>query len=447
MTRKKATTTSKKLAFYNYRSRLIEQFVPTGQEVGLYCCGPTVYDIAHIGNLRTYIFEDVLRRTLEYAGYHVRHIMNITDVEDKIISAATAAGTTIKPVTKNVTAQFMTDLTELAIKPATAYPKATEHIPDMIALIQQLIDRGLAYERDGSVYFAIRKFARYGRLAGIDIRQLKAGARVDVDEYAKESAEDFVLWKAAKPDDTAVGAVWAAPWGAGRPGWHIECSAMSMKYLGETFDLHAGGIDLLFPHHEDEIAQSEGATGKPFARFFLEAEHLLVADQKMAKSAQNYFTLADIKRRGINPLAFRYLMLTAHYRTKLNFTWESLAAAEQTLNGLHQLMYRPVQTIPTTVIDQIDTALADDLDTPRGLAILHTQQNPVLWERYDAILGLGLRIQTVKAPISIQKLVTAREIARQTGDYDRADHWRGQINHAGYEVEDTSEGPVLIPRS
>lgn len=451
-TKNQVTTTSKSepaaLSLYNFRSRQIEPLRPLGETVGLYTCGPTVYGPAHIGNFRTFIFEDVLRRVVRGLGYPLTQVMNITDVEDKIIAHAAAAGIDIQTFTAPHERQYMADLAALMIEPAEHYPRATEHIPEMIELIRRLEERGLAYPADdGSVYFAIRKFPQYGRLAGIDVAQLKSGARVAQDEYDKDSAEDFVLWKAAKPEDEAVGAVWDSPWGRGRPGWHIECSAMGMKYLGESFDLHAGGIDLLFPHHEDEIAQSEGATGQTFTQFVLEAEHLLVEGEKMAKSAGNFVTLAEIERRGIDPVAFRYLMLTAHYRAKLNFTWDSLAAAAETVRQLRDLMYRPAAPIDDELRQKIWSALATDLNTPQALGLLHTAGNPALWAEFDAVLGLGLMIESVVIPAHVRELMDAREVARQARDFAKADTLRNQIFHAGFAVEDTPDGPVVLPRT
>ena len=317
---------------YNFLTRKKEVFRPLRKDwVGLYTCGPTVYNYAHIGNLRTYIFEDVLRRTMEYAGYKIKHVMNITDVDDKTIRDSSAAGESLKKFTEFYTKEFFKDLKSLNILPALEYPLATKHIPLMIKLIEKLLEKRLAYKIGGSVYFDVSKFKYYGKLSRLKKRDLKIGARVDTDEYAKKSGEDFVLWKAKKESEP----FWDSPFGKGRPGWHIECSAMSMKYLGASFDIHAGGVDLLFPHHENEIAQSQGATGKKFAKYFLEGEHLLVDGKRMAKSAGNFFTLRGLEKKGFNPSAFRYLTLSAHYRSQLNFTWESLRAAENSLKRIY----------------------------------------------------------------------------------------------------------------
>jgi len=320
---------------YNFLTRKKEVFRPLRKDwVGLYTCGPTVYNYAHIGNLRTYIFEDVLRRALEYAEYKVKHVMNITDMDDKTIRDAVAAKKSLKEFTAFYTKEFFKDLKSLNILPALEYPLATKHIPLMIKLIEKLLKKGLAYKIGGSVYFDVSKFKYYGKLSRLKKRDLKIGARVDTDEYAKKSGEDFVLWKAKKENEP----FWDSPFGKGRPGWHIECSAMSMKYLGASFDIHAGGVDLLFPHHENEIAQSEAATGKKFVKYFVEGEHLTVDGRKMSKSLGNIFTLRDLAKKGFNPLAFRYLVLGAHYRSRLNFTSESLKAAQNSLERLREFV-------------------------------------------------------------------------------------------------------------
>ncbi|MDO8443527.1 MAG: cysteine--tRNA ligase, partial [Candidatus Azambacteria bacterium] len=322
---------------YNFLTRKKETFKSLRpKQVGFYACGPTVYDYAHIGNLRTYIFEDILKRTLEYNEYKVNLVVNITDVEDKIIRESAKAGKSISDFVKPYEKAFFDDLKKLNIEKAWKYPKATKHIKEMLKIISALLKKGLAYESGGSIYFALSKFKSYGKLSGLKNRELKTGARVDVDEYDKTNAEDFVLWKAAKNNEPS----WNASFGKGRPGWHIECSAMSMRYLGETFDIHGGAIDLLFPHHENEIAQSEGATGKPFVKYFIEGEHLSVNGEKMSKSLGNIFNLRDLEAKKFEPLAFRYLALTAHYRSKLNFTWESLQASQNALNNLQEAVIK-----------------------------------------------------------------------------------------------------------
>lgn len=458
-----------RLYFYNSLTRKKELFKPIRKDwVGLYTCGPTVYNFVHIGNLRTYIFEDVLRRTLAYAGFHVRHVMNITDVEDKIIREASAAGKNIRSYTAPYEKAFYHDVKKLNILRAWKYPKATQHIHDMISLITILLQKKRAYTADDSVYFDISRFSRYGRLSQIKKRSLKAGARASADEYTKNEVQDFVLWKAAKPNEPS----WRAPFGRGRPGWHIECSAMSMKYLGETFDIHTGGVDLLFPHHENEIAQSEGATGKPFARFFVEGEHLLINREKMSKSIGNIFTLRDIEEKNINPLALRYLVLTAHYRSKLNFTWESLTAAEQSLKKLYEFARHLATEQKNRAITtgtkssapwkkKFETVIMNDLDTPRALAIIwdiihEYHKNPSVYNpkeilkmlyEFDTIFGLNLKKITPETiPQEIIRLAARREEYRKEKKWQEADRIRSEIEEQGWIIEDTPEGVKIKAR-
>lgn len=448
------------MKLYNTLTRHKEVFKPLRKDwVGLYTCGPTVYNYAHLGNLRTYIFEDVLRRTLEYAGYKVRQVMNITDVEDKIIRDAKKSGKTISEFVNPYERAFYDDLGKLNIERAWKYPKATGHIKEMAALIGTLLKKGLAYQADGSVYFDISKFKQYGRLSRLKRRFLKTGARVSADEYAKDDAQDFALWKAKTYGEPS----WKAPFGEGRPGWHIECSAMSMKYLGPTFDIHAGGVDLIFPHHENEIAQSEGATGKSFVRFFVEGEHLLVNKYRMAKSLGNFYTLRDIEAKGFNPIAFRYLTLTAHYRSKLNFGWESLAAAQQSLERLYEFVRllknhhsRGLASIQKHKKD-FQSAIFDDLDTPKALSVLWDlirafNKNPrrfnprstlrLLYD-FDKILGLGLQKMKLEiVPKKILALAAEREVLRNRNDWAGADKIREAIRTHGWRIEDAPTGPV-----
>lgn len=465
------------IKFYNVLTRKKEPFRPLQKKwVGLYTCGPTVYNFAHIGNLRTYIFEDVLRRTLEYSGYRVRHVMNITDVEDKIIRGAQAAKKNIFEFVEPYERAFFQDLKKLNIEKAWKYPRATKHIPEMIALIRKLLKRGLAYSADGSIYFDISKFKNYGRLSRVKTRELKSGTRVDLDEYAKKDAQDFVLWKAAKPQEPSWDAHFdvkrrpirgraALPIGLirGRPGWHIECSAMSMKYLGPTFDIHTGGVDNVFPHHENEIAQSEGATGKKFVRYFIEGEHLLVDGEKMAKSLGNIFTLRDIESRGFSPLAFRYLMLTSHYRSKLNFSWKSLEASQSSLNRLYDLTRKinsdnnlKGSASLVKFKKKFDGAILDDLNLPQVLAVIwdllrqynkntghfNPQEALSLLYKFDKILGFGLKsFRKEILPSKIRVLVKKREAWRKKKEWREADKVRKKIQSLGYLVEDTPQGP------
>lgn len=459
---------------YNYLSRKKEVFRPLRSgSVGLYTCGPTVYNYAHIGNLRTYLFEDVLKRALEREGFAVRHVMNLTDVDDKTIRGARAKEQTLKAFTEHYAREFFKDVKRLGILPAWEYPRATTHVPDMVRLISTLLRRKLAYRTEDGVYFAISKFKPYGKLSRVKYRTLKTGARVSADEYSKAEAHDFALWKAAKPGEPS----WPAPFGRGRPGWHIECSAMSMKYLGPTFDIHAGGVDLLFPHHEDEIAQSEGATGKPFVRYFVEGEHLLVEGRKMSKSLGNVYRLSDMEKRGFEPLDFRYFVLGAHYRTQLNFTWRTLDAARKGRLGLENAIGRirrglyggslkdenRTLAVIASVSNRFHAAVADDLNTPKAIAALQEliRYGNALLDRklltaraakmilaavkeFDRVLGLGFgRRRAAAIPPQVTKLAAEREIHRKVRRWAEADRIREKIRKLGYAVEDTPNGPRL----
>ena len=366
---------------YDTMARRVEPFAPAdGKTVRLYTCGPTVYNFAHIGNFRTFLFEDLLRRAFRLRGWSVDQAMNLTDVEDKIIAKAVKERVTIGDVTAPMIVQFFKDLDYLKIQHAEHYPRATEYIPQMIALVQTLEARGLAYRADdGSVYFAIQRFPSYGRLSRLDKRELKPGARVSSDDYSKENADDFALWKAAKPEDEQTGAAWDSPWGRGRPGWHLECSAMAMSILGQTLDLHCGGIDLIFPHHEDEIAQSEGATGVTFARHWCHGEFLLMEGAKMAKRVGNVVTVADLQAEGIPAAAVRHLIYNTHYRQVLNLADEGLEASRAAVMHLAELAERLDSPMPgsgtlamataAAELEQgIREALFDDLNSPRALA-------------------------------------------------------------------------------
>ncbi len=366
------------LNLYNTLGRDLQPFAPhTVGSVKLYTCGPTVYNHVHIGNLRTFLFEDILRRSLKFLGYEVFQVMNLTDVDDKTIRGAQEAGVELKAFTAPFTEAFFADLDTLHIERAEAYPAATDHIPEMQAIIQQLLDNGHAYTaEDGSVFFRITSDEDYGKLAGFDLEQARQGERVASDEYEKEDVRDFVLWKATKPGEPK----WDSPWGEGRPGWHIECSAMSMKYLGESFDIHCGGVDNIFPHHENEIAQSESATGKPFAHTWLHSEHLIVEGEKMSKSLGNFYTLPQLLEKGSDPRAIRYLFLSVHYRQKLNFTFASLDAAGAALKRVDEMRVRLAEAAETgesnerlafqreKLLTDFTAALEDDLNLSGALA-------------------------------------------------------------------------------
>ncbi|MGH9382428.1 MAG: cysteine--tRNA ligase [Thermoanaerobaculia bacterium] len=464
------------LRLYNTLTRRIEAFEPLREgEVRLYTCGPTVYDRAHIGNLRTFLFEDLLRRTLAVLGYRVVQVMNLTDVDDKTIAGARQRGVSLDEFTQPFIDTFFEDLDTLHVERAEEYPRATRHIPQMIELIVRLEGNGLAYRQDGSVFFRVGADPGYGRLLSIDPEQLRQGERVADDEYGKEDVRDFVLWKGAKPGEPS----WESPWGPGRPGWHIECSAMSMHYLGETLDLHCGGVDNVFPHHENEIAQSEGATGKPFARTWLHSEHLIVDGEKMSKSLGNQFTLPQLLERGAAPRALRYLLLSVHYRQKLNFTFEALAAAAAALARVDELRFRirPASgddTAPSLLDAALDefrdrflVALADDLNVSAALASVHglvrganraVEAGAVGPQRRDAIIAALAEADRVFGVLDaepwetsrvhddqfsadeIERLLDERRAARAGRDFARADEIRDELTAAGIEIQDSPEG-------
>ena len=458
------------LKLFNTLSRLKEDFQPLNdRKVGLYTCGPTVYNYPHIGNYRAYIFGDILKRYLTYSGYKVNHVMNLTDVDDKTIRESQKAGKTLRDFTEFYSAEFFKDLKSLDIVPADIYPKATEHVPEMISIINKLLDFGIAYKgEDGSVYFNIKKFKNYGQLSNLKNDDLKEGAsgRVKKDEYEKENAQDFALWKAYDEADgdvfwdpsTWLGA--GAKIGKGRPGWHIECSAMSMKYLGESFDLHTGGVDLVFPHHENEIAQSEAASGHPFVKYWLHNEWLLVDGKKMAKSAGNFYTLRNIMEKGFSPIAYRYLTLQNHYRTPLNFTWVSLEAAQNALNRLENIFLELGDNPPTgggKVNDEYKNKFAEamdnDLETPAGLALvwdllketsIKPEDKKATLLDFDKVLGLGLeKIKPVIIPAEVKELADEREAVRKSGDFKKSDELRDKIKKLGFEIKDTPDGYKL----
>lgn len=414
-------------------------------KVGVYTCGPTVYDRAHIGNMRTYILSDLVVRTLELLGYDVTHVMNITDIDDKMIERAEREGISLSELAERFENMFFEDLASLNIQLADVYPRATEHFPEMKQLLNTLIDKGFAYEKDGEVYFDISKFKSYGRLSQLDKRQIKPGARVAVQEYDKDDVSDFVLWKV---DQVTKDHQHALTKGGGRPGWHLECSAMSMKYLGSTLDIHIGGADLIFPHHENEIAQSEAATDKPFARYFVHGEFMLIDNKKMSKSLNNIYSVGDIVERGIDPLAYRYLVLSTHYQSKLNFTWDSLEGAAKTLEGIRQLAYRESTLSDEQkqqYLEQGMAVLQDNLNTPKLLAILHEANDFALWLAFEPALGLRLNEVRQEIPAEIQELAEKRLAAKKEKNFLLSDQLRLQIQEAGYQVEDTQEGYRIIP--
>jgi cysteinyl-tRNA synthetase len=460
------------LQFFNTLTRRKEEFVPLdpqGRNVGLYTCGPTVYNYVHIGNLRAFTFEDLVRRYLEYKGFQVKHVMNITDVEDKIIRTVRESGKPLGEVTDFYTKEFLQDLDTLNIRRPHVVPRATETIADMIRLIETLVANKHAYvAEDRCVYFSIKSFKDYGKLAHLNLENLQSGARVAQDEYDKEHAADFALWKAWDEDDGAV--KWPSPWGDGRPGWHIECSAMSMKHLGETFDIHCGGEDLIFPHHEDEIAQSEAATGKPFVRYWLHNAHLLVEGKKMSKSAGNFYTLRDLLAKGWTGREIRYTLMSAHYREQLNFTLDGLQAARSALQRIDEFLLklqdmaaadlpRDKQVVayrrPAELASRFEAALDDDLNISSALGVLFElvrnvnkraispgEANGILetWKRLDQVLGLGMPTKS-EIPAEVRALVEERQAARKTRDFKRSDEIRDQLAKRGWAIEDTPKGP------
>ncbi len=460
------------MRIFNSASRSLEVLEPSeGNRVGMYTCGPTVYDFAHIGNLRTFLFEDLLRRYLVFCGYDVTQVMNLTDVDDKTIRAAREAGKSLDEYTRVYKDAFFEDLQALNVRPADAYPCATAHIPQMVEMIARLVEKGFGYvAEDGSVYFSIEKDAGYGRLVNLDRDQMRRGERVEHDEYEKEGVADFALWKAWKEEDGDV--AWDSPWGRGRPGWHIECSAMSMAYLGESFDLHTGGVDNRFPHHEDEIAQSEGATGKPFVRYWMHSNFLLVENKKMSKSAGNFYTLRDLLGRGHSARAIRYALLNAHYRQLLNFTIAGLDQAAASLDRLDTFNKRleglasggsggELPKFCNDVRSEFVAAMDDDLNLPGAIAAifrLATAGNRAMDEDVldangaDAILGLlreldevlgFLRCEADAPDRAVQALMEQREVARGAKDWAEADRLRDEIESMGWTVKDTSDGAQL----
>ncbi len=457
------------LRLFNTLTARLEDFAPEKPpEVRMYACGPTVYNRAHLGNFRSFVATDLLRRTLRYKGWRVLEVMNITDVDDRIIQQALAAGQDISTFTAPWITAFFEDMDTLRLERPEVIPRATEHIPEMIALIERLTARGHTYTAEGSVYFRISSFPAYGRLARLDFAGMKAGARVDTDKYDKENARDFVLWK-AKSDEPAW-AQWDAPFGRGRPGWHIECSAMSMKYLGETFDIHCGGVDLVFPHHENEIAQSECGTGHPFVRHWMHTEHLLVDNETMSKSKGNFFTIPDLLARGHRPEVIRYLLASAHYRKQLNFTFEGLDHAKAALERIHSLVQRlaeadlegPVGEAEAACLQARETfaaALGDDLNTPEALAAVHnlvTRANALLaaaaltregaarvkaeLQSMDAVFGVFFPRGEDRLSADEQTLLDARQDARKRRDFAAADEARARLEALGIVLEDTAKG-------
>jgi cysteinyl-tRNA synthetase len=463
------------LVFYDTARRQKVEFKSLNAgKVKVYSCGPTVYDHAHIGNFRSFMLADLLKRYLQYCGYEVFHVMNITDIEDKILRRVREERIGLYELTDRYTQVFFDDLEALNIQKADLYPRATAHVDEMIELIEQLLDNGFAYQRDGSVYFSIEKSKDYGRFAGLDFKGMQTGTRVDLDEYDKDDARDFVLWKAWIETDGEV--VWDSPFGRGRPGWHLECSCMSMKYLGETFDLHTGGIDLVFPHHQNEIAQSEGATGKPFARYWMHNAFLNINHEKMSKSAGNFYKLTDIAKGPEDYRAYRLLLIKNHYRTEMNFTFDMLDEAKSNLRRFRRLLDKLAQIKGedsgletwTERIDRVradfQTHMDDDLNTPRAMAELFglvdetekaINQGQIgiqiaqlvmdFFAQIDQVLGVfyQLKDETEKPKELLPELaqmLAQRIQARQDKDWGRSDELRDVLAAQGVQVKDTKDG-------
>jgi cysteinyl-tRNA synthetase len=466
------------LKLFNTLSRSVQEFAPLDpaqKKVGMYCCGPTVYDYAHIGNWRTFVFADLVRRYLEFKNFQVTHVMNITDIEDKIIKRVRENKTTLPEFTGKFEAAFFEDLKTLNCLSPHQTPRATEHIPEIISLIEKLIARGIAYKAsDGSAYFSIEKYrgcgCNYGQLLKLNFDEMRAGERVKNDEYAKESIADFALWKSRAPDDGEI--FWPSPFGEGRPGWHIECSAMSMKILGASFDLHLGGEDLIFPHHEDEIAQSEGATQKPFVKYWMHGAHLLVEGKKMSKSLGNFFTLRDLLAKGFTGREVRYLLLTAHYRETFNFTLEGLAGAKTALARIDECVAKlreraaemlsleknPGQNSVVSLLPSFTAALDEDLNisgawgavfewirevnrrlAEHSLSPTAAETALIEWNKVDSVLGIGTKSET-EIPAEISELAEARVAAKKAKDFKRSDQIRDELKSKGWVVEDSPKG-------
>jgi len=470
----------------NTLSNKLETFVPlVPGEVKMYTCGPTVYDYAHIGNYRTFVFQDILRRFLKSRGYKLTHVMNLTDVDDRIIANAAAAGLSLRDYTEKYAQAFFEDCKALNIEAPEFWIRATDHIPDMVKLIGRLRDKTYTYASDGSIYYRIAKFPNYGKLAKLDVAGIQVGARVDVDRYEKESARDFALWKAPKEGEY----FWETEIGPGRPGWHIECSAMAMKYLGETLDIHTGGVDLTFPHHENEIAQSEGATGKQFVRYWLHAEHLLVEGEKMSKSLGNFFTLRDLFAKGYKPSVVRFALASVPYRKQFNFTFEGLQQATSAVERLRNFSDRlKQQKFPAAnqaefgdrvakAKDDFDAGLSDDLNAAQALAAVFdlVRETNIAMDKgefrqgdaaavsdflatFDRIFAvmvdddaeklkiLGYGGPTDASDAEIEKLVADRQAARQRRDFATSDHIRRELADRGIMIEDMKDGGIRWKR-
>lgn len=462
------------IKFYNSLTRQKEEFKPMNEkEVGMYSCGPTVYNYAHIGNFRAYIFSDLVRRVLEDYGYNVKLVMNLTDVDDKTIRNSKENHISLNEYTKKYKDAFFEDIKTLRIKPATVNPSATEHIKEMIDIIKLLEKNGHTYEADGSIYFKISTFPEYGELANLDKQELKEGAsgRVSSDEYDKENASDFVLWKAYTEEDGDV--YWDSPFGKGRPGWHIECSAMSCKYLGKHFDIHTGGVDNKFPHHENEIAQNEAAFNEKFVNYWLHCEHLIVDGEKMSKSKGNFYTLRDLLNKGLSPEAIRYSLMNSHYRKQLNFTIEGINQSQSAIDRVNDLIFRLKDVVKTDADDsaamkELEEAnknffesIYDDLNVSEALGVffsfiksINISFDSINVSSRDVIIKFIERVNNIincfnmngekeiesEDEKKINKLIEERTLAKKEKNYKRADEIRDELNSMGIEIMDTPNG-------
>jgi len=457
------------LKLYNTLTRKKEEFkeIKKGY-VNIYSCGPTVYNFAHIGNFRANIFADLIRRYIKYKGYKLTHVMNITDVDDKTIRDSKKENLSLKEFTEKYTKYFFDDLKTLNIEKVEVYPRATEHIKEMINLIKKLLEKGYAYKADDAIYYDIKKFKEYGKLSHLKISELKAGARVCQDEYDKEHVNDFALWKFWDKEDGDV--FWETELGKGRPGWHIECSAMSMKYLGETFDIHTGGVDLIFPHHENEIAQSEAATGKKFVNYWLHNEHLLVDSKKMSKSLGNFYTLRDLLKKGYSPKSIRYVLMAAHYRQKMNFSFDGLEAADSAIKRLDEFMtnlndfkgtnHNPkVAEIIEKTKNDFENAMDDDFNVSIALSavfdfvknintfLMNNEMSKEDAEKaikfmrgFDSVIGILKDEKKQEISGEIKQLIEKRQEARKNNDYKLADKIRDKLKEKGIILKDTKDG-------
>ncbi|MBO7166526.1 MAG: cysteine--tRNA ligase [Kiritimatiellae bacterium] len=466
-----------KMKVYNSLTHNVEDLVPLADNtIRLYTCGPTVYNFAHIGNFRAYMFEDILRRTIQFNSMKIRQVMNLTDVDDKTIRGANAAGVELTQYTKTYKDAFFADLKKLNIQSAEVYPAATDHIPEMIDLVSKLIEKGVAYKSDdGSVYFSVTKFPQYGQLAHIDFDNQRTGARCASDEYDKENVGDFALWKAWEESDGPV--AWDSPWGKGRPGWHIECSAMAMKYLGETFDLHTGGIDNLFPHHENEIAQAQAATGKQFVKTWMHCAHLRVNGEKMSKSLGNFFTLRDLLEKGYTGREIRYVLVNAHYRQGLNFAFTALEDARKSLERIDTCVDQleakssgatPDAQVPEFAVKALEdftAAVNDDLNTPKAFAAVFelvrasnaaiatlspSEAGAIInvFRRMDEVLGVIFfeKKEKEEVPEEIIAILNERAAARAAKNWAESDRLRDELAAKGWIVKDSRDGQSVTKK-